>query len=94
MELGRFSNTYEIYSTIDQHDQNAARSVIFVDAARSTGNTHGTGCTLAAAIAAELAKGAAPLDAVRAAKVFLTELLRASAGLQIGTGVQRPMNHG
>ena len=64
------------------------------DAVCSTGNTHGTGCTLAAAIAAELAKGAAPLDAVRVAKAFLTNLLRASVGLQIGTGVQRPMNHG
>ncbi len=30
-----------------------------------TGNTHGTGCTLAAAIACELAKGHAPLQAIR-----------------------------
>ena len=60
----------------------------------STGNTHGTGCTLASAIAAELAKGADPMQAVRAAKAFVTDLLRSSAGLAIGEGKQRPMNHG
>ncbi len=36
----------------------------------------GAGCTLAAAIAAELAKGAAPLDAARTAKAFVTEGIR------------------
>ncbi|MCU1634377.1 MAG: phosphomethylpyrimidine kinase [Micrococcaceae bacterium] len=36
----------------------------------------GAGCTLAAAIAAELAKGAAPLDAARTAKTFVTEGIR------------------
>lgn len=35
---------------------------------RRTGNTHGTGCTLASAIAAELAKGADVSTAVRKAK--------------------------
>ena len=34
----------------------------------STGNTHGTGCSLASAIAAELAKGADVATAVRRAK--------------------------
>ena len=60
----------------------------------STSNTHGTGCTLASAIAAELAKGASPMEAVRLAKAFVTDLLRASANLAIGSGKQRPMNHG
>lgn len=36
----------------------------------------GAGCTLAAAIAAELAKGATPLDAARTAKAFVTEGIR------------------
>ncbi|AUZ86541.1 bifunctional hydroxymethylpyrimidine kinase/phosphomethylpyrimidine kinase [Arthrobacter sp. TmT3-37] len=36
----------------------------------------GAGCTLAAAIAAELAKGAAPLEAARTAKEFVTEGIR------------------
>lgn len=59
-----------------------------------TGNTHGTGCTTAAAIAAELAKGVELGDAVRAAKAFVAEMLRRSAPLAIGAGRQRPMNHG
>ena len=57
-------------------------------------NTHGTGCTLAAAIAAELAKGASPLAAVRSAKAFLTEALQRSSALIIGQGQQGPLNHG
>ncbi|MHA7274734.1 bifunctional hydroxymethylpyrimidine kinase/phosphomethylpyrimidine kinase [Arthrobacter sp. TMT4-20] len=36
----------------------------------------GAGCTLAAAIAAELSKGASPLDAARTAKSFVTEAIR------------------
>lgn len=57
-----------------------------------TKNTHGTGCTFASAIAAELAKGHAIADAVRIAKDYLTQVLRASANLQIGHG-HGPMNH-
>ena len=36
----------------------------------------GAGCTLAAAVAAELAKGASPLDAARTAKAFVTAGIR------------------
>lgn len=36
----------------------------------------GAGCSLAAAVAAELAKGAAPIDAARRAKDFVTEGIR------------------
>lgn len=59
----------------------------------ATRNTHGTGCTLAAAIAAELAKGKAMLPAVQAAKAYLTAVLVASASLRIGEGGQGPLNH-
>ena len=59
----------------------------------NTRNTHGTGCTLAASIAAELAKGQAMLPAVQAAKAYLTALLVASASLRIGEGKQGPLNH-
>ncbi|KAG2498573.1 hypothetical protein HYH03_003324 [Edaphochlamys debaryana] len=58
-----------------------------------TGNTHGTGCTLASAIAAELAKGLPLLPAVTAARAALAEALRASAPLRLGGGVQRPFHH-
>ncbi len=59
-----------------------------------TMNTHGTGCTTASAIAAELAKGASVLSAAHAAKTYVSEALQSSAALQIGTGSQRPFNHG
>jgi hydroxymethylpyrimidine/phosphomethylpyrimidine kinase len=57
-----------------------------------TRNDHGTGCTFASAIAAELAKGNEVPEAVRIAKDYLTRVLRASVNLQTGHG-HGPMNH-
>ncbi|MGO9411575.1 MAG: bifunctional hydroxymethylpyrimidine kinase/phosphomethylpyrimidine kinase [Spirochaetia bacterium] len=57
-----------------------------------TRNTHGTGCTFASAIAARLALGDSTRDAVRAAKRYVTRVLKASARLDIGHG-HGPMNH-
>lgn len=53
-------------------------------------NTHGTGCTLSSAIAANLAKGYAMQEAIESAKAYLSDAL--SAMLDLGTG-QGPMNH-
>jgi len=50
-----------------------------------TENTHGTGCTLSAAIAANLAIGKDSLSAVRQAKDYVTTALKHS--LDIGSGV-------
>ena len=47
-------------------------------AAGGTSNTHGTGCTLSSAIAAELAKGASLRDAVAAAKAYVTAAIAAA----------------
>ena len=55
-----------------------------------TPNTHGTGCTLSSAIAANLAKGLDPLAAVISAKNYVTQALRYS--LSIGQG-QGPVGH-
>jgi len=57
-----------------------------------TRNTHGTGCTFASAIAAELAKGHTIVQAVQIAKAYLTAILQASANLTLGQG-HGPMNH-
>jgi hydroxymethylpyrimidine/phosphomethylpyrimidine kinase len=51
-----------------------------------TRNTHGTGCTLSAAIAAELAQGHSVVDAVGAAKRYVTEAIRHSVPLGAGHG--------
>ena len=56
-----------------------------------TPNTHGTGCTLSAAIAARLALGDGVPDAVRAAKAFVTEAIRHALTLGGGIGPVDPM---
>jgi hydroxymethylpyrimidine/phosphomethylpyrimidine kinase len=58
----------------------------------TTKNTHGTGCTFASAVAAELAKGHAMEDALRRAKSYLTAALQAADGLGVGEG-HGPLNH-
>jgi hydroxymethylpyrimidine/phosphomethylpyrimidine kinase len=58
----------------------------------ASGNTHGTGCTLSAAIAALLAAGNPLPDAVREAKVWLTGALRAADTLRLGGGIG-PVHH-
>jgi hydroxymethylpyrimidine/phosphomethylpyrimidine kinase len=55
-----------------------------------TRNTHGTGCTFASAIAAGLANGLSPPEAVRRAKEYVTEAIR--TGLSMGSG-RGPANH-
>jgi hydroxymethylpyrimidine/phosphomethylpyrimidine kinase len=55
-----------------------------------TRHTHGTGCTFSAAIAARLALGAEPLEAVRGAKEYLTEAIRGAYGVGRGHG---PVDH-
>jgi hydroxymethylpyrimidine/phosphomethylpyrimidine kinase len=56
-----------------------------------TPNTHGTGCTYAAAIAAYLAKGLLPLEALHQAKAYLTGAIAHSLDLGQGYG---PLDHG
>ena len=56
----------------------------------NTPNTHGTGCTLSSAIAANLAKGFPLETAVQRAKEYVSGAL--AAGLELGRG-SGPMNH-
>lgn len=49
-------------------------------------NTHGTGCTLSAAIAAELAKGNDLNKAIRTAKRFITKAIARGAEYTLGKG--------
>ncbi len=55
-----------------------------------TKNTHGTGCTYSAAIAARLALGASLREAVRGAKHYVTEAIRRSYAVGQGHG---PLDH-
>ena len=56
----------------------------------ATNHTHGTGCTYAAVITAELAKGRTVAQAVETAKRFITEAIQTAAELGHGNG---PVNH-
>jgi hydroxymethylpyrimidine/phosphomethylpyrimidine kinase len=55
-----------------------------------TKNTHGTGCTFSAAIAARLALGAGLRQAVAGAKEYVTEAIRRSYAVGAGHG---PLDH-
>ena len=57
-----------------------------------TRNTHGTGCTLSAAITAGLARGLSLIDAVREAKSFLQSALDAAQHMKVGKG-SGPVHH-
>ncbi len=56
----------------------------------SNSNTHGTGCTLSSAIAANLAKGYALDEAVKKAKEYISGVISAMLDLGHGSG---PMDH-
>lgn len=53
-------------------------------------NTHGTGCTLSSAIAANLAKGFSPEESILRAKEYISGALSAMLDLGKGSG---PLNH-
>jgi hydroxymethylpyrimidine/phosphomethylpyrimidine kinase len=55
-----------------------------------TRNTHGTGCTFSAAIAAQLALGRTPLEAARRAKAYVSGAIAAGRALGAGHG---PLEH-
>jgi len=55
-------------------------------------NTHGTGCTLSAATAAELAKGVTLRQALAKAKAYVTAAIAAADELKIGKG-RGPVHH-
>jgi len=64
----------------------------WLEAPRIAGrHTHGTGCVLSAAIAAELARGMDPADACIAGKKFVEHAI--AAGVELGKGVG-PVNPG
>ncbi len=55
-----------------------------------TNNTHGTGCTLSASIASNLALGLEVEKALKASKKYITQAIK--SGIEIGSG-NNPVNH-
>ena len=68
------------------------KRMAFTSDSINTVNTHGTGCTLSSSIAALSARGYAIEYAVRLAKAYLTEAIKAGAGIVVGNG-HGPVNH-
>ena len=58
----------------------------------NTRNNHGTGCTLSSAVAAYLAHGMDVETAVRRAKIYIGEAIRAGARYRLGAG-HGPVHH-
>lgn len=58
----------------------------------STHNDHGTGCTLSAAVAAQLALGTEPMEAVRRAKRYVQHALAGASDWRLGSG-HGPIDH-
>ena len=57
-----------------------------------TGNDHGTGCSLAAAVAAHLARGATVLESISESKAFVARALAGGAAWRLGAG-HGPLDH-
>lgn len=57
-----------------------------------TRNDHGTGCTLASALAGYLARGLSLPEAARQAKAYITGALKGAVSLQLGSG-HGPLYH-
>jgi hydroxymethylpyrimidine/phosphomethylpyrimidine kinase len=68
----------------------AGRIETFEAARIHTVHTHGTGCTLASAIAANLSLGREEMDAIGRAKRYVTEAIRRAPGIGRGHG---PLGH-
>lgn len=64
----------------------------FAAAREATRNTHGTGCSLASAIACELGRGRPLPEAIRLSKDWLTAAIAAADRLDVGSG-HGPVHH-
>lgn len=64
----------------------------FEGARMATRNTHGTGCTLSAALAARIGRGAALPEAVRTAKAYVARAIAGAGALDVGSG-HGPTHH-
>jgi hydroxymethylpyrimidine/phosphomethylpyrimidine kinase len=64
----------------------------FEGARTATKNTHGTGCTLSSALAAQLAKGLSIAQSVAAAKTYVAQAIEHADALSVGSG-HGPTNH-
>lgn len=98
-ELHRSGARYVVVKGGDLHGAEAVdavydgRTMHLLRASRTpTHHTHGTGCTFSAAITAHLARGDTPLDAINAAKIYVTAALASATKWNLGAG-PGPLDH-
>lgn len=95
-EEGEIKKDYLFFNGLKAKDKSLKSESVLVSEysseSISTKNVHGTGCTLSSAIAAFLALDYSLGDAVKEAKRYITEAIRAGADVKIGHGFG-PVNH-
>jgi len=91
---GGHGNTAEAIDILYSRDSvTGAEEITELRAVRyATKNTHGTGCTLSAAITALLARGFELRDAVQQAKRFITAAIASADRIGVGSG-HGPVDH-
>jgi hydroxymethylpyrimidine/phosphomethylpyrimidine kinase len=80
----------DILYTSEKNDEDSFCNYMFCEKRIDSPNTHGTGCTLSSAIAANLANGLDMAAAVEAAKHYVTKAIEKS--FTVGGG-HSPVNH-
>ncbi|EEB97906.1 hypothetical protein MPER_02679, partial [Moniliophthora perniciosa FA553] len=90
MEILDVGRTLHTESVVDLLQEKTGKTTVFVRSRIDSTSTHGTGCTLSAAITAELARGAKLEDAVRNATVFTHRGIETAPKIGKGNG---PLNH-
>ncbi|KAI9453741.1 hypothetical protein F5148DRAFT_458710 [Russula earlei] len=74
----------------DRDERGTGKCTVFVRPFLDSGSTHGTGCTLSAALACGLARGEPLVEAVKLATMYTHECIAASFPVGSGHG---PLNH-
>ena len=75
---------------METQEEKKEKAVWFPEERIDNPNTHGTGCTLSSAVAANLAKGFPVEESVKKAKAYISGAIRAMLNLGQGNG---PLNH-
>ena len=90
MKGGHSLNDANDYLYDKKESDGAEKGIWFYGKKINNPNTHGTGCTLSSAIAANLAKGLSLTEAVKNAKDYISGALEAMLDLGKGSG---PLAH-
>lgn len=83
---------FESEQVHDVYRDKDGREEVFTTDLIQTNNTHGSGCTLSSAIAAFMAQGLSPTEAITEAKVYVHAAIDEGKDVRMGKG-NGPLNH-